>query len=78
MFYSQNLIYIGYTSTALTEAANNGLIAISLLYVLTPVSVERKNYYKNYLKKNLQSGIIYFPKNIESIISILNENRIKI
>ncbi len=66
VLFSKYKIFIGYHSTTLPEAANEGLTAISLLEYFKPVSNIRKNNYKNYLLTNLNNGDILFPTQIES------------
>jgi hypothetical protein len=74
VLFSKFKIFIGYSTTVLTESANNGLTAISLIDYLVPTSLERKRIYKDYLKNNLDSGIIHFPQTLEEIISLIKNN----
>jgi hypothetical protein len=65
VLFSKFKIYIGYSTTVLTEAANEGLTAISLLDYFEPISVERKSNYKKYLLDNLENGYINFSTNFD-------------
>lgn len=68
-------IVIGYSTSTLFEAANNNLLSISLLDFYKPLSTERRNSYKEYLQKNLkQDAKIYFPKEINELLSIINNH----
>tara|TARA_R110002049_G_scaffold2365_2_gene17256 strand:- start:13365 stop:14387 length:1023 start_codon:yes stop_codon:yes gene_type:complete len=74
VLFSKFKIFIGYSSSVLSEVADNGGIAISLLDYFKPVSNQYRNTYKNYLNDNLEKGIIHYPTNIDSVISILRNN----
>jgi len=63
VLFTKFKIFIGYSTTVLTEAANEGLTAISLLDYLEPVSEDAKDNYKEYLINNLEHGVINFPTN---------------
>jgi len=73
VLFSKFNIFIGYSTIALTEAANNGCLSISLIDYLKPVSEERRKIFKDYLINNLERGIIHFPKTLESVLNILND-----
>jgi hypothetical protein len=71
---SKYQVVIGYTTSVVTEAAEMGLLAISLVDYFVPQSVERKNNYKDYLLSNLRSGHIHFPKTIAELLFILENH----
>ena len=72
VLFTKFKVFMGYSSAVLCEAANNGLVAISLLDFLKPVNEEKKENYKSYLMKNLKTNQkIYFPKDISSIKEII-------
>jgi hypothetical protein len=61
-------IYIGYSTAVLIEAAKEGLTAISLLDYLVPVSKDRRDNYKKYLRVNLaEQGKIHYFSSIKEI-----------
>ena len=73
ILFSKFNVFIGYSTATLAEVADKGGVAISLLDYLKPVSDDYRNSYKNYLNNNLENGIVHFPTNIDSIISLLKE-----
>jgi hypothetical protein len=54
VLFSKFKIFIGYSTSTLTEAANNGLIAISLLDFFDATNQGRRQDFKNYLDQNLK------------------------
>ena len=68
VLFKKYKVFIGYTTTVLTEAANEGLVAISFVDYLEPVNHDRRENYKRYLLKNLNAGKILFPKSLKGII----------
>lgn len=74
LLYSLFNTFIGYESSVLSEAANYNLKAISTIdYIESNSKLHKKNY-KNYLISNSKSGNILFPKTVEEIQIILNNN----
>ncbi|MCZ2845010.1 MAG: hypothetical protein O2U61_00700 [Candidatus Bathyarchaeota archaeon] len=71
ILFSNFNIYIGYSTSVLAEASNEGKIAISLLDLLNPIKEERKKWHKEYLKKNVEKGKIFFPRDISELSSII-------
>lgn len=69
-------VFIGYTTSVVAEAAQNGRIGISLVNYLEPVSKERQKNYRDYLLNNLESGTIYFPENLDELLSLLRDKKI--
>ena len=66
-------IYIGYFSTLLVEAAQNGKKVISTLYLMKPQNEASQQRFYEYLENRLNGkGIIYFPKTIEEFKDIIN------
>ncbi len=74
LFHSFKFV-IGYSSSVLFEAANEGCISISLLNYFKPEEEERKKNYILYLTKNLEEEKkIYFPTSIQEINKIISTN----
>lgn len=70
-------IYISYMSSALTEAANNDILAISLINYFPSNKEERKENFKNTLKKNLdRDKVIYYPPTLSEILNIIDNIKI--
>lgn len=66
-------VFIGYISSALTEAANNDILAISLIDYFPSENKQKNEVCKIYLKKNLLKGkVIYFPKKLDEVLNILH------
>lgn len=64
-------VFIGYVSSALPEAANIDIVAISLIDCF-PSGNKKSEYYKIFMKKNLKKNkIIYFPKSLNELLEIL-------
>ncbi len=70
-------VFIGNHSTLLVEAAIAGKVAISLVDYLKHIHEDHIKLIKDFYTERLQGkGIIYFPKTIEDILSIIRlENR---
>ena len=66
-------IFIGYSSTVLSEAVNEGLIAISLLDYFKSNSLTRCANYKEYLKENSLNDNIVFLTELADLKSILEK-----
>lgn len=67
-------IYIGYFSTLLVEAAQNGKKVISTLYLMKPQNEASQQRFYEYLENRLNGkGVIYFPKTIEELFDLLTE-----
>lgn len=65
-------IIVGYETSTIFVAANEGKIAISLLNYYIPISDVRKNSFKRYLNENTDPGKkIYFPETVEEILLLL-------
>lgn len=65
-------IYIGYFSTLLVEAAQNGKKVISTLYLMKPQNEASQQRFYEYLENRLNGkGVIYFPKTIEELFDLL-------
>jgi hypothetical protein len=62
---------IGYNSSLLYEAAEKGILAISLLDYFVPVSQEEKKQWKKYLGSNCSKGCIYYPALLQDIIDLV-------
>jgi len=77
VLFSKFKIFIGYSTSVLTDSANNGLTAISLIDYLEPVSLDMKKKYKDYLINNLVSGNIHFPETLEEIIALIKNNNLQ-
>ena len=63
-------IVIGYTSAVLFNAANQGVVAISLLDYIKPIERKVADDFKSYLKNNTSKEILY-PKNINELMKAL-------
>jgi len=79
-YYPANLllnykVIIGYASATLAEAANNGILSISLVDFYKFATTEEPTNLKSYLISNLIQGkMILFPLNINEIRKLLIEN----
>ena len=60
-------IVIGYTSAVLFNAANQGVVAVSLLDYIKPIDRKVADDFKSYLKNNTSKEILY-PKNINELM----------
>lgn len=74
LIYSNLNLIIGYASSVLFEAANNGSITISTIDYYQPKNTQTKTYYKKYLENNLkeEAKINYF-KNLNELEDNLSE-----
>lgn len=76
LFKNSFSIYIGYNSTLLAEAANNGALSISLINYMNPIDCNRRNnwfkYFENILKEGKQ---IHYPQTLSEIILLLNPHK---
>ncbi len=72
-------IYIGYYSTLLVEAAQNGKKVISTLYLMKPQNEASQQRFYEYLENRLNGkGIIYFPKNLRELFDMLSKYNNKV
>lgn len=68
-------IYIGYWTTALVEAAKEGKLAISTIYIMPQTQKGRIEIEKKVLDDKLQGkGSIYYPKSVEELLYIIRKN----
>ena len=69
-------IFIGYVSSALIEASNNGLVSISLIDYIPTCNQERKKDMKNFLMTNSTAeNEILFPSSLSEIKSIIENSK---
>jgi len=73
VLFSKFKIFIGYSTATLAEAANNGLIAISLLDFMDVTNQDRRQSFKNYLDQNLKSGRkIYYVSDLNEVRQLMD------
>ncbi len=62
--------FIGYNSGLLSEACNENALSISLIEYFGITSLELKDKYQKYLKKNVHTGEIKFPKTLKELVTL--------
>lgn len=73
-FLQSYKVFIGYITSALTEAANNDILAISLINYYPSTLEKKKENMKNYLLNNLQDDKkIHFPSTLKEITELIEK-----